>query len=329
LSFEGNQSFYFSKQSRKYEVKIDDPEDEGSGGIKRTNASVSFVFVEDGEDLEVVLGKEKGPINGSFRFLKGYNLIQNSDCWSCHNLKQKSIGPSYEMVSEKYQNDPEALEYLANKIITGGNGVWGEKIMAGHPQHSLEETREMARYILSLADESNQGRMPFTGQLVTNQHQPENVQGAYLFSASYTDGGGNGLPASSRREVKILRAPRLKAIERTGGQGFGERMDGPDRDNPILTRLGNGAKIFFAPMDFTDIRKAVLRVKSVAGGSLQLWQKGQQIGSLNVKGEGSNAEWKEIVVPVSPRSGRDLFQIKVSGGDGWLFDLDWIEWRVE
>ncbi len=80
----------------------------------------------------------------------GTKAISKSTCLACHTTEIKSIGPSYESVAEKYAEDPEALERLAQKILKGGAGVWGVVPMAPHPQHSIEEARSMVESILSL-----------------------------------------------------------------------------------------------------------------------------------------------------------------------------------
>ena len=39
---------------------------------------------------------------------------------------------------------------LASKIIAGGSGSWGEIPMAPHPAISIDDAKEMVKYILSL-----------------------------------------------------------------------------------------------------------------------------------------------------------------------------------
>lgn len=81
---------------------------------------------------------------------EGRRLIKQSDCTACHLDDAKLIGPGYEEVAEKYPPNDTTITYLAQKIIRGGSGVWGNVPMTPHPQHSLEEAEKMAEYILSL-----------------------------------------------------------------------------------------------------------------------------------------------------------------------------------
>ncbi len=82
--------------------------------------------------------------------LNGAQLISKSDCRACHGEKETIIGPGYREVAEKYPENDSTVTYLAEKIISGGAGNWGDTPMPPHPQHSQAEAEAMARYILSL-----------------------------------------------------------------------------------------------------------------------------------------------------------------------------------
>lgn len=80
----------------------------------------------------------------------GSKLIAGSTCLACHMTKMKSIGPTYESVAKKYAKDQAGRDTLAQKILTGGAGVWGPIPMPPHPQHNIEETQQMVDAILSI-----------------------------------------------------------------------------------------------------------------------------------------------------------------------------------
>ena len=82
---------------------------------------------------------------------EGQSLIEGSDCLGCHKLDEKMIGPSYKEVAEKYENTPENVEMLADKILKGSSGVWGDVPMPAHG-FSKENAKFMAQYILSLKE---------------------------------------------------------------------------------------------------------------------------------------------------------------------------------
>jgi cytochrome c len=82
---------------------------------------------------------------------KGLALIGKSDCLTCHKLNEASTGPAYAAVAAKYQGQqPGIIDTLADKIIKGGSGNWGEVPMVAHPQVSKEDARAMVHYVLSV-----------------------------------------------------------------------------------------------------------------------------------------------------------------------------------
>ncbi len=84
---------------------------------------------------------------------QGDALVKASDCKTCHHATNKIIGPSHTDVAKKYEFTEANVKMLAQKIITGGQGVWGEIPMAAHADISTENAESMARYVLSLDGE--------------------------------------------------------------------------------------------------------------------------------------------------------------------------------
>jgi len=80
----------------------------------------------------------------------GAALIEGSDCRTCHKNDAKLIGPSYKDVAQKYPNTPENVKMLAEKVIQGGQGNWGEIPMTPHPNISQADAEAMISYILTL-----------------------------------------------------------------------------------------------------------------------------------------------------------------------------------
>jgi len=80
----------------------------------------------------------------------GGKLIAKNDCLTCHKIDTKVIGPSYADVAAKYPSTDANIDTLANKVIKGGKGHWGDIQMAGHPTLSEADAKTMVKYILSL-----------------------------------------------------------------------------------------------------------------------------------------------------------------------------------
>ena len=83
-------------------------------------------------------------------YVKGLELIGKSDCLTCHKVREKLIGPSYQDVANKYESNDENIAMLAGKIIKGGKGVWGEVPMTPHPAVSEDDAKQMVKYVLLL-----------------------------------------------------------------------------------------------------------------------------------------------------------------------------------
>lgn len=81
---------------------------------------------------------------------EGLELVASSDCFSCHKVADKMVGPSYKAIAERYSNTNENRKSLAQKIIKGGSGNWGTLPMNAHPGITPTDAEKMAAYILSI-----------------------------------------------------------------------------------------------------------------------------------------------------------------------------------
>ena len=80
----------------------------------------------------------------------GKNLLTTSDCLTCHKIQEKAIGPAYADIAKKYPDSDANVQLLANKVISGGSGVWGQIPMTPHPSLQSDDVKKMVMYILSL-----------------------------------------------------------------------------------------------------------------------------------------------------------------------------------
>jgi cytochrome c len=82
--------------------------------------------------------------------VKALELIGTKNCTgACHAMDKKVIGPAYIDVSKKYESTQANIDSLANKVVKGGSGVWGDIPMTPNPV-TIEEAKIMVTYILSL-----------------------------------------------------------------------------------------------------------------------------------------------------------------------------------
>ncbi|MEW6613431.1 MAG: c-type cytochrome [Pseudomonadota bacterium] len=79
-------------------------------------------------------------------------LMKQSDCFSCHSVDQKMVGPAYAWVAYKYKGQKDADVKLAQKIKAGGAGNWnaltGGVPMPPHPQLTDAQAKAMADWVL-------------------------------------------------------------------------------------------------------------------------------------------------------------------------------------
>ncbi|MEM9341374.1 MAG: PKD domain-containing protein, partial [Bacteroidota bacterium] len=256
---EGNNTFFWKDQSVNYEVLVSDEEDGSTsdGTIGASDVSVTIDYLERGADMTLIAqGHQQAAVLS--KTVSGKTLMENSDCSSCHQEKQRSIGPSYVEVAQRYEGDPSASDYLVGKIINGGAGVWGEQAMAAHPQLSSSDTRKMVAYILSLSKESSSTQQPVSikGEYV---FEPENDdEGAFVFTASYTDRGNREMPGINAQSSVVLRAPTVQA-EANNGSNDAEvyvlsEEDYPEIEDEIkLVEIMQGGHIKFGSTDLTNV----------------------------------------------------------------------------
>ena len=180
-------------------------------GIDSRRVAVSIDYLENGFDMnEIAMGHQA--LAEASQFALGKQLMDQSDCKTCHQPQQQSVGPSYEAIGIKYKDDPDAVADLSKRIIEGGGGVWGETAMAAHPQLTDNEAAQMVKYILSLTGNAPaESGLPLQG---TYTFKPQEAPGGvYILSASYTDKGGDEIGPLTARSVFKLRPAYVPAAE--------------------------------------------------------------------------------------------------------------------
>ena len=60
-------------------------------------------------------------------------LLKKNSCTACHGMDQKLVGPGFKQVAAKYASRGDAAAYLAARIKSGGQGVWGPIPMPAQP----------------------------------------------------------------------------------------------------------------------------------------------------------------------------------------------------
>jgi len=77
------------------------------------------------------------------------DLAKAKNCFSCHAVDKKVVGPAYQDVAKKYAGQKDAVAKLAEKVQKGGSGVWGTVPMPPNPSVNPEEAKKLVEWILA------------------------------------------------------------------------------------------------------------------------------------------------------------------------------------
>lgn len=76
-------------------------------------------------------------------------LAKKKNCFACHAVDKKVVGPAWKEVAQRYRGDTGAQARLESKVRQGGKGVWGSIAMP--PQAlSVDEASLLVRFVLQL-----------------------------------------------------------------------------------------------------------------------------------------------------------------------------------
>lgn len=345
IDITGNRTFYFPDEPFRYAIRVTDRED-GSldAGIDPQRVAVSMDYLAGEDPIEINFGHEA--MLEQSRFIIGKSLIAASDCAGCHQEEVASTGPAYVQVARKYRDDPQAEGYLAERIVQGGSGVWGERAMAAHPDLGEAQARQMARYILSLAGESSTPSLPLRDEV---QLAARPGGGKYLMMASYTDAGNAGMPPLTSRKVITLRSPQLAAAnfqtsEKVRTFDIPEGMvPGLPADTKVLIARGTGWT-GYGEIDLNGIGALAMTVlvnpERNVGGTIEVVTgdpvTGTVVGSYELTMSEETAGMNVIEIPISTPENPELSEVylrfRADGDDpegsvGVIVDLRFIRAR--
>jgi cytochrome c len=82
--------------------------------------------------------------------LANTELAKKSNCFACHTVDRKLVGPAYQDVAKKYAGDKTAEAKLVEKVKKGGIGVWGTSVpMPPNSAVKDEDIKTLVRWILA------------------------------------------------------------------------------------------------------------------------------------------------------------------------------------
>jgi cytochrome c len=255
----GNASFFFPGKSIEYNVSVVDKED-GSLANKRilpSRVSISANYLSEGYNMTAIASKQ-GATDAGAQYAGAMALIAKSDCKSCHSVTEKVLGPAFTQVGIKYKGDPGAPDRLAKKIISGGQGVWGDAQMPAHPTLADADAKAIVQYILSLGYPAPKAKsLPVTGTYTATVPEGSNADGSFILRAAYTDRGAKGVSAQTGEQTLVLNASTLPVSKVSASHDL--YMSG---DGSIAMVKNAGAWLMLRQTDLTGIKQ----ITFVTGG---------------------------------------------------------------
>ncbi len=262
----------------------------------------------------------------------GLTLMTQSDCFNCHAVEQKIVGPSLMEIAQKYRSQAGAEAVSVDRVRQGSANVWSPIPMLPHPQHSVDELHQMVRYIFSLeAGKSGPGLTRALEGMLTPPEDPE--LSALVLDAAFTDAGCGIAPPIVGRATRTLRSRRFEAEDAAEIHGSLVLEFGNAGGKKGLGSIGHQHFARFADIPLEQCGAVTCRVASAGtGGVIELRSDkpdGRILATLEVKPTGAWDRWVELTAPIPadvPRS--DVFVVFVKPGvGGGMMNLDWIQFE--
>lgn len=256
----------------------------------------------------------------------GFSLMKASDCFNCHAVDFKIVGPAFIDIANKYRGQPGALDVSVQRVRNGSTKVWGEVPMLPHPQHSTDEVTIMLRWVFSL--EKGKGGPALTRGLTGEVIAPKDDKARLLvLDATYADAGRAPAGSLSGKASVTLRARQLDAEHAD--------VQGPKRLGNVIGAIDHGHHVRFAGINLADVGGLTVRASSGnVGGTIEFHlgsPTGDLLASIPVPNTGG---WDKFIEPSVALNGTrseraDVYVVFVNPGKGGLMNLDWVRFTAK
>ena len=305
--------FFTPGQPVKYTVAVNDAED-GASSAKpdefsvRTLVSSAFVRAD---------GKEAASD-------PGFAMMKSSDCFNCHAIEQKVVGPALVEIAVKYRGQPGALDASVKRVREGSTKIWGEIPMLPHPQHTTDEVNIMLRWVFAL--EKGKGGPTLLRGLTGEVIAPKGDKpGAFILEATYTDAGRAPAGSLSGKASAKLRSRRLEAEagEIQGAKNLGSCVGAVDHSHYVK----------FSSVNLAEVGAITARASSGnVGGRIEFHAgspTGELLGSVEVPNTGGWDKWIEPKLLLTSQMRADVYAVFINPGKGGLMNLDWVQFDAK
>lgn len=253
----------------------------------------------------------------------GLSRMKQSDCFNCHAVDHKIVGPSLMEIATRYKGQPGALEVSVDRVIKGSSGVWSPLPMLPHAHHTADEVHMMVKWIYSLASGE---ATPTVARGIEGQIVPpkDGKLAVGVIEATFTDLGR--LPAGplSGKAQVTLRTRRIEAEK-------ADLLSGPKIQGKVIGSTAHGHVATFTSIPLSEVGSLKVRASSGgSGGTIECrvgTPDGPLLASIAVPNTGDWAKFEEWKTPLakSETQRADVCLVFVNPGKGGLMNLDWVE----
>jgi cytochrome c len=253
----------------------------------------------------------------------GLALMKQSDCFNCHGIENKIVGPPFLEVAKKYRGVPGALEASIQRVIKGSSGVWGEAPMLPHGSLTGDQVQLMVRWVFGL-EEGKTGAGLARGLRGAMTAPDDQKLRSAILEASYTDAGHAPVTSLTGKSTVTLRQRRLQA--ELADEILGARVLGS-----FVGSIDHLHSVRFAGINLADSSSVTVRVASAgSGGTLELHSAdpgGPLLASFEVEPTGGWDKWVEKTAPISQKPKGEIIIVFKIPGKGGLMNLDWVQFN--
>jgi len=313
--------FFMVGKPISYKVRVVDAEDGDSAHFEELMESRTFVSAQSnrGDGKEEEAGHP------------GLALMKQSDCFNCHAIETRIVGPAYLDVANKYRGQPGAVEASVQRVIKGSSGVWSELPMLPHESFTADQVNLMVNWIFDLKP-GQTGAGLVRGLTGTVVAPTNDAIRQVVLEASYTDAGrAPAGPLTSNNRVR-LRSRRLEAEQ-------ADVINGPKRhDNDqasgraMLGNIDRTHTLTFSNLDLADTASVSCRIESGKTNAVIEFRNGSPQGdllaSIEIKPATSGNPWVELSSPLKPTDHRATVCVAfTSPSTNRLINLDWVQFN--
>jgi len=261
----------------------------------------------------------------------GLTMMRQNDCFNCHSVSQKIVGPALLDVAAKYRGQAGALDASVQRVIKGSSGVWSPTPMLAHEKLSADQVQQMVRWVYSL--EPGKVGADTTRGLAGKISVPDNNQNRIgTLEGSYTDAGRAPVGSLVGKTTVNLRSRRVEAEEGIDLANVDVQTAGHASGNKFIKTSGEQGSVRFPGLNLEDSISITCRVNaSTTGGTLELHRdtpSGELLARADVVASGERNKWMEVHgTLLSSPSRCDVVAVLNIAGNTNSVSLDWIQFN--